>query len=144
MKTGHIGLNVTELGRSIEFYKDVFELDLISQGRRGDSLFASLSNEGKLSLTLWQQSEDKFDRHRAGLHHLSFVVSSTDEVRKVESKLAALKVHFAYEGIVPHADGAESGGIFFMDPDGVRLEIYAEQGVTGVAPHGAAPTCGFF
>ena len=144
MNTGHIGLNVTQLERSVDFYTDVFGLDLISQGGQADKPFAFLSNDGKLSLTLWQQSHEKFDAARPGLHHLAFVVGSTDEVKKIESKLAAMKVEFAYEGMVPHADGAGSGGIFFMDPDGIRLEIYAEQGITGAAPHGEAPTCGFF
>ena len=144
MNTGHIGLNVTQLGRSVQFYTDVFDLRLLSQGGHDGKKFAFLADEGKLSLTLWQQSEDKFDAHRPGLHHLAFVVGSTDDVKKAESKLAAIKVDFAYEGIIPHADGAGSGGIFFMDPDGIRLEIYAEQGVTGAAPHGEAPTCGFF
>ncbi len=144
MNTGHIGLNVTQLGRSVDFYTDVFGLELISQGGQEEKQFAFLSNDGKLSVTLWQQSEEKFDAGRPGLHHLAFVVGSVDEVKKVESKLASMKVDFAYEGMVPHADGAGSGGIFFMDPDGIRLEIYAEQGATGVAPHGEAPSCGFF
>jgi lactoylglutathione lyase len=144
MNTGHIGLNVTQLERSVVFYTDVFDLRLISQGGHADKQFAFLANEGKLSLTLWQQSKHKFDVHRPGLHHLAFVVGSTEDVKKVESKLAAMKVDFAYEGMVPHSNGAESGGIFFMDPDGIRLEIYAEHGLTGEAPHGEAPTCGFF
>jgi hypothetical protein len=52
---------------------------------------------------------------------------------------------FLYDGIVPHAESAASGGIFFTDPDGTRLEIYAPSGAEGgEAPSGAAPTCGFF
>jgi hypothetical protein len=48
-------------------------------------------------------------------------------------------------GIVPHAEGRSSGGLFFEDPDGIRLEIFTATGVGDhVAPHGAAPTCGFF
>ena len=50
------------------------------------------------------------------------------------------------ERIVPHSDGASGGGIFFTDPDGIRLEIYAGDGAHdhGAAPYGEAPTCGFF
>ncbi len=45
-----------------------------------------------------------------------------------------MNVPFIYDGIVPHAEGAQSGGIFFEDPDGIRLEIYAPN---GAADHGA-------
>ncbi|MES2462541.1 MAG: VOC family protein, partial [Armatimonadota bacterium] len=37
-----------------------------------------------------------------------------------------------------------SGGLFFEDPDGTRLEIYAPSGVEGTVPTSGAPTCGFF
>ncbi|MEV5257368.1 VOC family protein [Streptomyces anulatus] len=38
-----------------------------------------------------------------------------------------------------------SGGIFFSDPDGIRLEIYAPTGADPAdAPTSGAPTCGFF
>ena len=49
------------------------------------------------------------------------------------------------DGVVAHGEGAASGGIFFTDPDGIRLEIYAPGGAESApAPSGAAPTCGFF
>lgn len=39
----------------------------------------------------------------------------------------------------------DSGGLFFEDPDGIRLEIFAPRGVAGApAPHADGPTCGFF
>jgi catechol 2,3-dioxygenase-like lactoylglutathione lyase family enzyme len=144
MKTGHIGLNVNQLDRAVDFYRDVFDLSLVARSDEPGKQYAFLSNDGKLSLTLWQQSADKFDSHLAGLHHLAFIVDTIDDVKRVESKLKTMHVDFAYEGIVPHADGAASGGIFFVDPDGIRLEIYAEQGAAGIAPHAEAPSCGFF
>ena len=50
-----------------------------------------------------------------------------------------------YDGVVPHGEGASSGGVFFTDPDGIRLEIYAPSGAdTAPAPTQGAPTCGFF
>ncbi|HLZ57299.1 MAG TPA: hypothetical protein VKR06_10155 [Ktedonosporobacter sp.] len=47
--------------------------------------------------------------------------------------------------MVPHSEGAASGGIFFTDPDGIRLEIYSPTGAgENPAPVASAPTCGFF
>ncbi|GAA4607904.1 VOC family protein [Actinoplanes octamycinicus] len=141
MQTGHLGLNVTDLSRSVDFYRRVFGFEVI----RGEESFAFLGRDGKLVVTLWEQSKGEFGTATPGLHHLSFQVDSIDEVRAAEGVLRELSARFAYDGVVPHAEGATSGGIFFTDPDGIRLEIYAPTGAEGApAPSGAAPTCGFF
>lgn len=145
LKPGHIGLNVTDLGRSIEFYARLFDFDVIAQQPEGDRAFALLGTEGRLQVALWQQSTGTFATALPGLHHLSFEVADIAAVRQAEATLKQLGVEFAYDGIVPHGEGASSGGIFFTDPDGVRLEIYAPAGAEGApAPVQGAPTCGFF
>lgn len=145
MKTGHVALNVTDLARSTAFYRTVFDLGVLGERTDGDQRFALLGRDGALVLTLWEQSAGEFPTDRPGLHHLSFEVADMDAVRRAEAVLRGLDVEFAYDGIVPHGEGAASGGVFFTDPDGVRLEIYAPTGAEGVpAPTPSAPTCGFF
>lgn len=146
LKTGHVGLNVTDLQRSTEFYKALFDFEVIAQQTDTDGRnFALLGNEGAVTVALWEQSSGRFAVDLPGLHHLSFQVDSVDEVRVAEETLRSLGIEFAYDGIVPHGEGAASGGVFFADPDGVRLEIYAPTGAeTAEAPVPAAPTCGFF
>ncbi|MCA9942764.1 MAG: VOC family protein [Ardenticatenaceae bacterium] len=143
--TGHIGLNVTDLQRSKQFYQELFGFDLAGESTEANRAFAFLADEGKPVLTLWQQSNGRFPTSTPGLHHLSFAVDHIDNVRQVENKLRQMGAKLYYDGIVPHAEGAQSGGIFFEDPDGIRLEVYAAQGADGrSAPAGEAPTCGFF
>jgi lactoylglutathione lyase len=137
--TGHVGLNVADLDRSIGFYADVFGWDV---KQRGDG-FAFLGDDDRLVLTLWQQSDGAFPTDLPGLHHLSFQVGSLEEVEAAEARVRAAGVRLHHDGVVPHGEGAASGGIFFEDPDGIRLEIFTPSGVTGAAPS-AAPTCGFF
>ena len=142
---GHIALNVTDLARSTAFYRTVFAFDVVAERTDGDRRFAFLGQDGTLVLTLWEQSAGTFATDRPGLHHLSFEVADIDAVRRAETVLRGLDVTFAYDGIVPHGEGAASGGVFFTDPDGVRLEIYAPTGAdVAPAPTPAAPTCGFF
>jgi lactoylglutathione lyase len=142
---GHIALNVTDLARSTAFYRTVFAFDVVAERADGDRRFAFLGQDGALVLTLWEQSAGTFATDRPGLHHLSFEVTDIDAVRRAETVLRGLDVDFAYDGIVPHGEGAASGGVFFTDPDGVRLEIYAPTGAdVAPAPTPAAPTCGFF
>lgn len=72
-------------------------------------------------------------------------METVEEVRQAEAKLLEIAVDFAYDGVVPHGEDAASGGVFFHDPDGIRLEIYAPAGAEAAkAPVTAAPTCGFF
>jgi lactoylglutathione lyase len=66
-------------------------------------------------------------------------------VKSLEEKLKTHGATFIYDGLVTHAEGADSGGIYFEDPDGLRLEIYT---LSGVSAHSSSPTngkaCGFF
>ena len=72
-------------------------------------------------------------------------MESIEQVREAEDRLKALGAVIHHGGIVPHREGGDSGGLFFEDPDGIRLEIYAPTGAgERPAPHRDGPTCGFF
>jgi lactoylglutathione lyase len=144
LKTGHIGINVSDLKRSLAFYQQVFGFAVVQESWELGREFAFLGDGTTLFLTLWQQSEGRFNTQAPGLHHLSFQVPSITEIQEAEQRLTALGATIYHHGVVPHAEGAQSGGIFFEDPDGTRLEIYTLSGIEGAAPTSGAPTCGFF
>ncbi|MEN4401836.1 VOC family protein [Mycolicibacterium senegalense] len=145
LATGHVGINVTDLDRSVAFYRTALGFEPLAINSDGEHRYAFLGTGGTLRLTLWQQSNGRFSTKTPGLHHLSFEAASIDEVRRVEAALKALGTEFAHDGVVAHGEGTSSGGIFFTDPDGTRLEVYAPTGAQAApAPTGAAPTCGFF
>ena len=142
---GHVGLNVSNLERSLRFYQTVFGLDLIRQSEAGGRRFAFLGVSDAVQLTLWQQSDGAFAANRPGLHHLAFRAESAERVAEAEARLRELGAVIHHGGRVRHAAGASSGGVFFEDPDGIRLEIFAGSGMDDAqAPFGEAPTCGFF
>ncbi len=142
--TGHVGLNVTDLQRSKQFYQAVFGFDVIGESLSGDKQFAFLAEESRLVLTLWQQSNGRFPTDNPGLHHLAFEVEDIGKIKVVESKLRQLGAKLYHDGIVPHREGAASGGIFFEDPDGIRLEVYTAQGAdVGAAPQWRCPNLWF-
>jgi catechol 2,3-dioxygenase-like lactoylglutathione lyase family enzyme len=142
---GHIGLNVSDLDRSVEFYRAVFGFDLLRRSADAARPFAFLGHDGAVVVTLWQQSDGAFATNRPGLHHLAFRVASLEEVRAAEVRARARGALVHHGGIVAHAEGSASGGLFFEDPDGIRLEIFAPNGLAGAsAPHHDGPTCGFF
>jgi catechol 2,3-dioxygenase-like lactoylglutathione lyase family enzyme len=142
---GHIGLNVSQLDRSIDFYRTVFGFEVVRRSADAARPFAFLGHEGATVVTLWQQSGGAFPTDRPGLHHLAFRVDSLEAVQQAEGRLRAIGARVHHDGIVAHAEGADSGGLFFEDPGGIRLEIFAPRGVAGApAPHADGPTCGFF
>ena len=145
LQTGHIGLNVTDLNRSKAFYQNIFGFQAVAESNEGERRFVFLSDGERLVLTLWQQSQGSFETTQPGLHHLSFEVEDMEKVQAYEQKLRDLDVALFHDGIVPHREGVASGGIFFADPDGIRLEIYSPTGAEDhSAPVADAPTCGFF
>ncbi len=144
-QTGHVGLNVTNLERSSDFYQTIFGLEVFGESTEGGKKFAFLGRDGQLLLTLWEQSEGEFTTNRPGLHHLSFEVADIEQVKGFEQHLRDNGVEPLHDGLVSHGEGAPSGGIFFIDPDGIRLEIFSGSGFDqhNVA-QSDAPTCGFF
>jgi catechol-2,3-dioxygenase len=142
---GHIGLSVTDLDRSLAFYREVLALDLMQASADGERRYAFLGAGGRLFLTLWQQSADRFEPRQAGLHHLAFELPTFEAVQHIEAKLRARGVSPHYDGVVPHREGGDSAALFFSDPDGIRLEVYSPSGAAGLAaPVAGAPSCGFF
>lgn len=141
LRTGHVGLNVTDLTRSAGFYQQVFGFEVLAS----DPRYVFLGSGGTIFVTLWQQSDGRHATGRPGLHHLSFQAPDIEAVRRAEATLRTLGADLVHDGIVPHGEGASSGGVFFTDPDGIRLEIYAPAGADAApAPTPGAPTCGFF
>ncbi len=146
LETGHVGLSVTDLERSKRFYRDVLGLEVVAEdglaptGRR----YAFLGRGGRIVVTLFEQAGAPFDGRRAGLHHLSFQAPSIAAVEDAVRRLRELGVRVYHGGIVAHAEGAASGGVFFADPDGTRLEIFAASGAGGRPAPAEGPACGFF
>jgi lactoylglutathione lyase len=143
--TGHVGLNVSDLARSKRFYRDVFGFEVLAESDDAGREYVFLAQGKTLVLTLWPQSRGEFPADRPGLHHLSFQVESIDQVREAEARLEQCGAVIHHGGIVSHREGVDSGGLFFEDPDGIRLEIFTAAGVgESPAPYADAPTCGCF
>lgn len=145
MRVGHIGINVNNIEVSKKFYEEIFDFEVISERLEGDRKYLFLGLNGEIIITLWEQSKNKFSIDTAGLHHLAFQLDTIDELIEFEKKLDSLNVEKIYDKIVSHAEGTESGGVYFLDPDSVRLEVCVAKDIDKSKPainHDLS--CGFF
>lgn len=145
MKVGHVGINVNDIKISKDFYMNLFDFEIIFEETKENRKYMFLGHNGEIVVTLWEQSNKQFSKDTAGLHHLAFQLDSIEDLVLFEKKLEQMKVTKIYDKIVSHCEGADSGGIFFFDPDGVRLEVCVAKGIHKCKPGTKEDSsCGFF
>jgi glyoxylase I family protein len=128
----HIRLTVRDLARSRAFYDAVFALPVVAEvpqdadeatRERLAFLFGGVVyrlGDGLFGLRPVADPEDRFHEDRVGLDHVSFRVTS---VQDLDDAVAVL-----HELGVDHAGVKDigSGSILeFRDPDGIALELFA-------------------
>lgn len=130
----HLRLTVTDLDRSRQFYTELLGFDVAVESPPQDDPSAAeafkilfggvVMTRGNLIMGLrpMAASGDRFDPNRVGLDHLSFSVTSREDLEH------ALRL-FDERG-VPHGQitALPSFGIdvlSFEDPDGIQLELTA-------------------
>lgn len=156
--TGHVGINVTDLDRSLPFYAQLLGLQEAFRSDEAGRRYAFLRSGEELVLTLWEQSAGSFNSAAPGLHHLSFRASSPQQLDSATAQVRLLGGTVIRDELI--GDGAQdvAGALFFTDPDGTRLELFLDprpgaatmRAEDRAAPGEAAddqpasPACGFF
>ncbi|MEO1797544.1 MAG: VOC family protein [Pseudomonadota bacterium] len=119
-RVGHIHLKVSDLERSIAFYRDVLGFEL--QQRYGPSA-AFLSAGGyhhHIGLNTWQsRGGSPAPKGHPGLFHVAFVYPTRADLGR-----ALAQVLEAGIPLTGAADHGASQAIYFDDPDGNGIEIY--------------------
>jgi catechol 2,3-dioxygenase len=122
-RIGHVHLKVSDLERSIAFYKDVLGLEL--QSRYGPQA-AFLSFDGyhhHLGLNTWQSAGGpRPTPESTGLFHTAFLYVDRPALARAVAHVIASGV--ALEGA---ADHGVSEAVYFSDPDGNGIELYRDR-----------------
>lgn len=121
----HVEINVSELGRSREFWEWFLTrlgYELYQDWDQGFSF-----KHGKTYLVFVQTEERFLDapyhRKATGLNHLAFHAESRAEVDEMASFLKQKGVKLLYEDRYPYAGGPEHYAVFFEDPDRIKVEF---------------------
>lgn len=124
LQFAHIVLNVTNIERSRDFYTKVLrDFKVVDQS----TSHVGFSN-GQFSV--WLAEEDmKGKRYEGmatdkvvGMHHFAWKVNTLEALQEWEAYLKTQGIELQQGGITD--DDFSGQGIFFRDPDNIRLEIH--------------------
>lgn len=120
---GHVHLKVSDLARSIAFYRDAFGFDVMD--RFGDAA-AFLSAGGyhhHLGLNTWEsRGGNPPQPGSTGLYHFAILYPNRKELARALRRLLDHGV-----GIDGASDHGVSEAIYLHDPDGNGIEIYRDR-----------------
>lgn len=139
----HLGLTVSDIERSIVFYRDVLGMTLIRRRPHVDNDYVALQTGYQnvvLNVASFKVSPDSLQSlevvqymnhvgspaetatNRAGNSHLCLLV---DDLRACHADLKAKGVRFKSDPVTITA-GPNAGGlvVYFYDPDGYTLELF--------------------
>ena len=133
-KIGHVGLTVSDLERSLRFYRDLLGLKEIDRNEFAEASFGKLTNNpgahirtamlgsGALLLQLVEYVHGggermRLDHRNAGTPHLSFQVEDLDRTFE-EMRRRGVEIT---SDIVPIT--REIRSFYVADPDGVPVEL---------------------
>ena len=114
----HVNLTVSDLPRSIGFYRDLFGFEVRWQGTTSTGAEAAHVGDERSYVALFQASGGgrvEQDMERVGFNHFGVVVDD----------LAAAKARLIELGVEPHGEADYEPGrrLYFCDPDGIEIEL---------------------
>ncbi|WP_347552625.1 VOC family protein [Pseudalkalibacillus hwajinpoensis] len=116
--TGEIQLLVSDLKRSITFYRKVIGFGLLQETKE----LAVLTTDGVTPLITLEQTEMKRKFPSAGLYHFALLVPKRRDLANVLTHL--LSTGYPLQGASDHE---VSEAIYLADPDGNGIELYADR-----------------
>ncbi|MEM8555870.1 MAG: VOC family protein [Pseudomonadota bacterium] len=122
-RIGHVHLKVSNLERSIQFYRDVLGFQV--QQRAGDQA-AFLGADGyhhHIGLNPWQSAgQPQAPKHAPGLYHTAILYPDRAALAQAVARVVASGVV-----ISGASDHGVSEAVYFDDPDGNGVELYRDR-----------------
>jgi catechol 2,3-dioxygenase len=123
MRVGYVSLNVSDLDRSLAFYKSV--LGFKEAGRfDGKALLSVDGNPSHHHLVELSQASDRETAKRAGLYHFAVLLPERKHLAELLVHLGENRDRVHFDGL---ADHRVSESIYIRDPDLLGIEIYCDR-----------------
>lgn len=122
-RIGHVHLKVSDLERSIAFYRDVIGLEVMQQYGPQAAFLSAGGYHHHIGLNTWDSlGGPRPARNAVGLYHTAFLYP--DRVALARAFRRAVEVGVQIEGA---ADHGVSEAVYFSDPDGNGIELYRDR-----------------
>src|SRR5262245_26300197 len=140
-RVGHVGIHVTDLDRSLAWYRDILGLTLTGRWPFGDGemAFMRFGNDHHNIVLFTHPTKVTTENRNAGynaLQHIALEVDSRDEWLKALADLRKKGVEIVSGPLIHGPEGGDgpnsfmggsgSRSFYFLDPDGNRLELYTD------------------
>ncbi len=123
VKIGHIHLTVSDLERSVKFYRDLLGFEITTTF--GDSaVFLSAGGyHHHIGLNTWNgRGATPPPPGHTGLYHFAILYPSRKELARILRKL--FEINYSIEGASDHG---VSESVYLTDPDGNGVELYCDR-----------------
>jgi len=122
-RIGHVHLKVSDLERSIAFYRDVLGLEVMQQYGSQAAFLSAGGYHHHIGLNTWEsRGGPRPARDAVGLYHTAFLYPDRPALARAFRQVITAGV--AIEGA---ADHGVSEAIYLSDPDGNGIELYRDR-----------------
>lgn len=122
-RIGHVHLKVSDLERSIAFYRDVIGLELMQRYGTQAAFLSAGGYHHHLGLNTWDSlGGPRPPRHATGLYHTAFLYPDRPALARAVSQV--LQTGVELDGA---ADHGVSEAVYLADPDGNGIELYVDR-----------------
>lgn len=120
LRIGHVHLRVSDLERSIEFYRQVIGLDLMQRYGQAAAFLSAGGYHHHIGLNTWESAGAMPPpKGHTGLYHVAFLYPDRPALGRA---VARVREHGI--SIYGAADHGVSEAVYFDDPDGNGIEMY--------------------
>ena len=122
-KIGHIHLTVSDLERSLKFYRDILGFEITSFYGEQAVFLSAGGYHHHIGLNTWAgEGAPPPPAGHTGLYHFAILYPSRKELARVVKRL--YEVNYKIDGASDHG---VSESIYISDPDGSGIELYADR-----------------
>ena len=117
---GHVVIKVRDLKVAEQFYNQLLGIPIQSRSEAEQMTFFTLGQHHDFAVIAIGAEAAPANADAVGTHHIAFKVGGIDALREAKTRLEA-------EGVtVAPVDHHVTKSLYFSDPDGNALELYAD------------------